>query len=133
MYHGFSRQAGVSTEESRMYGTIMRAKLKPGQKEGFQRWGQEQGNQPSQAAASGFVSIEFAFEDKDPNRIVSIVRFKDKDSYVKNANALGTNDNYNQMIKFFEGPPEWIDVHYVGFQGEPLKEYMASPQAESRR
>ncbi len=63
-----------------MYGTIMRAKLKPGQKEAYQR-----------------------------------------------------NDNYNQMIKFFEGPPEWIDVNYVAFQGEPLKAYMASPQTESRR
>jgi heme-degrading monooxygenase HmoA len=116
-----------------MYGTIMRAKLKPGQKDAFQRWGREQGNQPGQAAASGFVSIEIAFEDKDPNRMVSIVRFKDKDSYIKNANAPATNDNYNQMIKFFEGPPEWIDVNYVAYQGEPVKEYVASTQAESRR
>lgn len=116
-----------------MYGTIMRAKLKPGQKEAYQRWGQEQESQLSQSAASGLVSIEIAFEDKDPNRVVSIIRFKDKDSYVKNAGAPATNDNYTQMIKFFDGPPEWIDVHYVAFQGEPLKPYMASPQAEPSR
>ncbi len=116
-----------------MYGTIMRAKLKPGQKDAYQRWGQEQESQLSQTPATGFVSIEIAFEDKDPDRIVSIIRFKDKDSYVKNANAPATNDNYNQMIKFFEGPPEWIDVHYVAFQGEPLKPYVASPQAEPSR
>jgi hypothetical protein len=30
------------------------------------------------------------------------------------------------MLKFFEAPPDWIDVHYVGFQGEPLKEYMTA-------
>ncbi len=59
-----------------MYGTIMRAKLKPGQKEAYQRWGQEQETQLSQAPATGFVSIEIAFEDKDPNRVVSIIRFK---------------------------------------------------------
>jgi len=116
-----------------MHGTIMRAKLKPGQKEAYQRWGQEQESQLTQPPATGFVSMEVAFEDKDPNRVVSIIRFKDKDSYVKNANAPKTNDNYNQMIKFFEGPPEWIDVNYVAFQGEPLKAYMASPQTESRR
>jgi len=116
-----------------MYGTIMRAKLRPGQKEAYQRWGQEQESQMSLTSTTGFVSIEIAFEDKDPNRVVSIVRFKDKDSYVKNANAPKTNDNYTQMIKFFEGPPEWVDVHYVAFQGEPLKPYMASPQAEPSR
>ena len=104
-----------------MYGTIMRAKIKAGQQDAFRRYAQEQG---SPSDASGWVSSEFAVEDKDLNRIVGIIRFKDKDSYVKNANAPQTNDNYNQMLKFLEGPPEWIDVHYVSFQGEPLKEYM---------
>ena len=103
-----------------MYGTIMRAKIKPGQQDAFRRYSQEQGGPD---AASGWISSEFAVEDKDPNRIVGIIRFKDKESYVKNANAPRTNDNYNQMITFFEAPPEWIDVHYVGFQGEPLEEY----------
>lgn len=116
-----------------MYGTIMRAKLKPGQKDAYQRWGQEQRGQIGESASTGFLSIELAYEDKDPNRVVTIVRFKDKDSYVKNANAPATNDNYSQMIRFFEGPPEWIDVNYVAFQGEPVKAYMASPQAEPRR
>jgi hypothetical protein len=40
------------------------------------------------------------------------------------------------MLKFFEAPPEWIDVTYVAFQGEPLKEYMsagATPRADFRQ
>ena len=104
-----------------MYGTIMRAKIKAGQLDTFRRFAQE-GGSPSDA--NGWVSSEFAVEDKDPNRIVGIIRFKDKDSYVKNANAPQTNDNYNQMLKFLEDPPEWIDVHYIAFQGETLKKYM---------
>ncbi len=106
-----------------MYGTIMRAKIKPGQQDAFRRFAQEQGSPDD---ASGWVSSEFAVEDKDANRIVGIIRFKDKDSYVKNANAPQTNDNYNQMLTFLEAPPEWIDVHYVAFQGEPLEEYMTA-------
>ena len=106
-----------------MYGTIMRAKIKPGQQDAFRRFAQEQG---SPEDAGGWVSSEFAVEDKDPNRIVGIIRFKDKESYVKNANTRQTNDNYNQMLKFLDGPPEWIDVHYVAFQGESLKEYMTA-------
>jgi quinol monooxygenase YgiN len=112
-----------SAEEVGMYGTIMRAKIKTGQQDAFRRFAQEQG---SPADAGGWVSSEFAVEDKDPNRIVGIIRFKDRDSYVKNANAPQTNDNYNQMLKFLEGSPEWIDVHYVAFQGETLKEYMVT-------
>jgi hypothetical protein len=113
----------TTAEEVEMYGTIMRAKLKAGQQDVFRRFAQEQG---SPAEATGWVSSEFAIEDKDPSRIVGIIRFKDKDSYVKNANAPQTNDNYNKMLKFLEGPPEWIDVNYVAFQGEPLKEYMVT-------
>jgi len=106
-----------------MYGTIMRAKVKPGQLDAFRQYSQVQATPDD---ASGWVSSEFAVEDKDPNRIVGIIRFKDKESYVENANAPQTDDNYNQMLKFLDGPPEWIDVHYVAFQGEPLKEYMMS-------
>ncbi len=106
-----------------MYGTIMRAKLKPGQREAFQQWAQEQG---SPKDAGGWVSSDFAVEDKDPNRIVGIIRFKDRESYVKNASAPQTNNNYKQMLNFLEGSPEWIDVHYVAFQGETLKEYMVT-------
>lgn len=103
-----------------MYGTIMRAKVKAGQEDAFRRFAQE-GLTPD--AGSGWISSEFAVEDKDPRRLVGIIRFRDKESYVKNANAPKTNENYNQMLKFFEAPPEWIDVNYMGFQGEPLKEY----------
>ena len=106
-----------------MYGTIMRAKVKAGQLDAFRQYSQAEATPDD---ASGWVSSEFAVEDKDPNRIVGIIRFKDKESYVKNANAPQTDDNYNQMLKFLDGPPEWIDVHYVAFQGEPLKEYMMS-------
>jgi hypothetical protein len=106
-----------------MYGTIMRAKIKAGQQDAFRRYAQEQGGPD---AASGWVSSEFAIEDKDPNRIVGIIRFKDKESYVKNANAPRTNDNYKRMLTFFEAPPEWIDVNYVAYQGAPLKEYMTA-------
>ena len=106
-----------------MYGTIMRAKIKAGQQEAFRKFAQEGGSPDD---ASGWVSSEFAVEDKDPDRIVGIIRFTDKESYVRNANAPKTNDNYNQMLTFLEGPPEWIDVNYMGFQGEPLKEYMTA-------
>ena len=97
------------------------------QLDAFKRYSRAQGTPDN---ASGWVSSEFAMEDKDPSRIVGIIRFKDKESYVKNANAPQTNDSYNEMLKFLEGPPEWIDVTYVAFQGEPLKEYLMRVRIE---
>jgi aminoglycoside phosphotransferase (APT) family kinase protein len=104
-----------------MYGTIMRAKIKAGQQEAFKEYSQQQSGPDT---SSGWVSSEFAIEEKDPDRIVGIIRFKDKDGYVKNAKAAQTDEAYRRMLDFLEGPPEWIDVHYVAYQGEPLSEYM---------
>jgi quinol monooxygenase YgiN len=106
-----------------MYGTIMRAQVKPGQMDAFRRFNLEQGPPEN---TEGFVSLEFAVEDKNPNMMVGIIRFKDKESYVRNADAPRTNDNYLKMLNILEGPPEWIDIHFLGFMGEPLKEYMAA-------
>jgi len=57
-----------------MYATITRAKLKAGQQDAFRRFAQEQ---QSPTDAGGGVSSEFAVKDKDPNRIIGIIRFKD--------------------------------------------------------
>ncbi len=106
-----------------MYGTIMRAKIKAGQREAFKEYSQQQTGPDT---SSGWVSSEFAIEDRDPDRIVGIIRFKDKDSYVKNAKAPQTDEAYRRMLDFLEAPPDWIDVHYVAYQGEPLSEYMVT-------
>jgi quinol monooxygenase YgiN len=104
-----------------MYGTIMRAKVKPGQKAGFEKLMREQ--VPSaDAYGQGMHSYEVAWEDKDPDRIVMIIRFKDRESYVANADRPDTDTEYKQMIEYLEGEPEWIDISYTQYVGKPLGE-----------
>ncbi len=102
-----------------MYGTVMRARVKSGQREALERqlvrWVTEQ-------TPKGFHSSEVAWEDKDPNRVVMIVHFSDRASYQANAVAPETDRRYREMLPYLEGPPEWIDVHYAAEVGNPVKE-----------
>lgn len=109
-----------------MYGTIMRGRVREGRRDDFVRYVQQvEGNFP-ELQASGWLSNELAFEDKDPNRVILIVHFKDRESYVQNAAQPATDANYQRMLEYLDGPPEWIDVRYVAMRGEPVKEYEAS-------
>jgi len=51
-----------------------------------------------------------------------IVHFRDRQSYVKNAGRPETNRNYEEMAKHLEGPPEWIDLDYRRYYGQPVSE-----------
>lgn len=108
-----------------MYGTIMRGKVKAGKKAEYERLTREM--VPSaDDYGRGLHSIEMAWEDKDPDRFVGIVHFKDRDSYIANADRPDTNTDYERMLEYLEGPPEWIDVNYADYVGKPLGEGAAA-------
>jgi quinol monooxygenase YgiN len=94
-----------------MYGTIMRARVKPGQRDAFIET--MSGTRSRAGDASGFQSADVAWEDKDPNRVVIIARFADKDSYVANAESPEQDAEYRRMVELLESEPEWIDVHFM--------------------
>ncbi len=106
-----------------MYGTIMRATVRKGRRDDFVRYMQEMESSFPELPSGGWLSSELAFEDKDPNRVLLIVRFKDRESYVRNAGRPETDANYRRMLEFFEAPPEWIDARYVAMRGQPVHEY----------
>jgi quinol monooxygenase YgiN len=106
-------------EVERMYGTIMRAKVKAGRRAEYERVMREM--VPSaEAYGQGMHSYEVAWEEKDPDRIVLIVHFKDRESYMANASRVETNTDYNRQLEYLDGEPEWIDVNYADYVGKPL-------------
>ena len=108
-----------------MYGTIMRGKVKAGKKDEYVAFMGEL--VPSaDDYGRGMHSIEVGWEDKDPDRFVVIVRFKDRDSYIANANRPDTNTDYERQLEYLEGPPEWIDVAYTDYVGKPIGEGAAT-------
>ena len=102
-----------------MFGTIMRAQVKPGQRDAFIQKMRQRG---TAANNPGFLSAEIGYEDKDPDRVVAVIHFRDRESYMANASRPQTDAEYRETLQFLVGPPEWIDINYVAFIGEPLTE-----------
>jgi quinol monooxygenase YgiN len=106
-------------EEKTMYGTIMRAKIKPGRRAEYEKLMREM--VPSaEAYGQGMHSYEVAWEDSDPDRIVLIVHFQDRESYMANAGRAQTDTDYQRQLEYLDGEPEWIDVNYGDYVGKPL-------------
>ncbi len=72
------------------------------------------------AYGQGMHSYEVAWEDNDPDRIVLIVHFQDRDSYMANASRAATDTDYQRQLEYLDGEPEWIDVNYADYVGKPL-------------
>lgn len=95
----------------------MRAQVKAGQRDAFIEAMRRRG---TAADNPGFLSAELGFEDKDPDRVVAVIHFRDRESYLANAERPQTDAEYNDMLQYLAGPPEWTDLHYVAFEGEAL-------------
>jgi len=108
-----------------MYGSILRAKLKPGQKAAYERF-IESLLPTAEDYGKGLHSVELAYEDKDPDRLVVLIHFRDKESYIANANDPQTNSDWERQREFFDGDVEWIDLNYERYIGKPLGEEAAA-------
>jgi heme-degrading monooxygenase HmoA len=106
-----------------MFGTIMRAQVKPGRRDAFIAEMEKRGTAQNNP---GFICAEVGYEDKDPNRVIAVIHFRDRESYMENAGRPQTDEQYRATLEYLEGPPEWTDVHYVAFHGEPLTEASAT-------
>jgi len=104
-----------------MYGTIMRAKVKAGRRAEYEKV-MRQMVRSAEDYGHGLHSYEVAWEDKDPDRVVTIIHFKDRESYLGNANRPETVTDYRKQLEYLDGEPEWIDVSYADYVGKPLGE-----------
>lgn len=109
-----------------MYGTIMRGRVKPGRREEFERLMVEL-SLAHAADERGLRSVELAWEDEDPNRVVMILHFQDRESHVRNAEHPQTRSNYGRWAPLLEGEPNWIDVAYADYIGDPLAQTVTGP------
>lgn len=102
-----------------MFGTIMRARVKSGQRQAFEELMR---SQDPAGSIEGFHCAEMAYEERDPDRVVAVIHFRDRESYMANAQRPQTDANYRSMLTYLDGEPEWIDIHYTGYVGAPLSE-----------
>ncbi|HEY6957664.1 MAG TPA: antibiotic biosynthesis monooxygenase [Candidatus Limnocylindria bacterium] len=92
-----------------MYGTIARMRLKPGM-EGKLR---EDMHHYDGLKIPGYVRTTVYRMDSDPNEVYMAVVFKDKKTYVANAEDPKQDERYRTMLQYLDGEPEWHDGEIV--------------------
>jgi len=109
-----------------MYGSIMRGRIKTGRREEFERLMCEL-SLAHVADERGLHCVELAWEDEDSNRVVMILHFEDRQSYVRNTEHPQTQRNYGRWSPLLEGEAEWVDVAYADYVGHALTQTIAAP------
>lgn len=97
-----------------MYGTVARMKVKPGELEQLQKAMAEwdaQGNEVDGAIATYVYKL-----DNNPDELIMAVLFRDKASYMKNADDPKTDEWFQRMRAHLEADPEWSDGEVISAQ-----------------
>jgi quinol monooxygenase YgiN len=100
-----------------VYGSIMRGRVKDGRRDEFERLMVEL-SITHVADHRGLLAVELAWEE-EPNAVVMILHFEDRETYLRNADDPRTQRNYQRWSALLDGEPEWIDVAYADYIGEP--------------
>ena len=95
-----------------MYGTIFRMKVKPGQEEAvvslMQEWEKER--KPKVGGAVGGYVMK---PDNKQGLLIGVAVFKDKASYMANADDPDQDRWFRKIRDLLEADPEWEDGEYV--------------------
>jgi quinol monooxygenase YgiN len=92
-----------------MYGTIARMRIKPGMMDKLQAEMKEY----ESLAVDGYVGTSVYQMDENSNEVYLVVAFRDKGSYIKNADSPQQNERYEKMMSYLDGEPEWHDGEII--------------------
>ena len=92
-----------------MYGTVAHMRVKPGMEAELNK---EMANYES-LKIPGFVSTTVYRMDRDPNELYMAVAFKDKASYIANAQDPKQDERFKKMGAFLAEAPEWHDGEII--------------------
>ena len=92
-----------------MYGTIARARTKPGNEQALAA----QMRAFEWADVPGTVAVHIYQMDADPNEYLLAVIFDSKASYRANAESPDQNARFQDMLALLEREPEWHDGEII--------------------
>lgn len=93
-----------------MYGTVAYLKVKPGKEDELVAQSKEIA---PELRPAGFISQTLYRLDDQPNMYVMAVVFKDKASYVANANSPEQNARYEKFRALLDDDPRWADGEVI--------------------
>ena len=96
-----------------MYGTIAHFRIKPGVKDEFKKAMDSFGG----AFIPGWVADYYFQMDNDSNEFYLVALFKDKETYMANADSTEQHERYLVFRSFLESDPEWHDGFILSATG----------------
>ena len=92
-----------------MFGTVGRLKVKPGKLDELAAAMAEGQDRQIDGSIAYYV---YQVEGKKNELILAVV-FRDKESYMKNADDPAQDEAYRKMVDLLEGPPSWEDGEII--------------------
>ena len=100
-----------------MYGTVARMRVKPGQAQKLMEISDRQ-NKEMSPGVKGYMG-EFVYRlDTDPNELILVVLFEDKQSYTANAESPDQDVRYQEVRACLESDPQWGDGEIIYHFGD---------------
>jgi hypothetical protein len=93
-----------------VYGTVMRARVTPGNRRSVVDLMGEGAN------AAGFHATYVLLPDDDVHTVLAAVIFEDREAYSANAHDPATEGWYGRFRSLLEADPEWTDGGWLSFQ-----------------
>ena len=61
----------------------------------------------------GYLGTEIMVAENHANTVLMVVRFRDRESYVANADSPGQDERYREFRALMESDPVWFDGEWV--------------------
>jgi quinol monooxygenase YgiN len=94
-----------------MFGTIARAKIRPENRTAFEDTIRRQ--MYSEGSVEGFVAGYTVWPEKMDDEVWLVAIFRDRESYVKNADDPAQDARFRELRALLESDPEWTDGEFV--------------------
>jgi quinol monooxygenase YgiN len=91
-----------------MFGTIGRLKVKPGKIDELKA-----AFASEERDIDGSIAFYVYEVEGKENELILAVVFRDKDSYMKNADDPAQDDQYRKLVDLLEEPPTWEDGEII--------------------
>ena len=95
-----------------MFETVARFRIKPGHQQALLDL-QNNWNETRSPAANGAVASYVFKSDRDADEGTLVAIFRDRESYVANAEDPAQNAWYQQMRSHLQADPEWVDGEVI--------------------
>ena len=95
-----------------MYGTVARMKVKRENLEEIRESMQD----VERRAVDGYVATHVLVPDEWHDEVLVAVFFRDRQSYLKNANDPKMDEDYRKLRALLEADPEWIDGDWESYE-----------------